>query len=440
MIGLGVTMPVLPFYAERLALAEGASRRSVALHVGMLTGVYALGQLIFAPAWGRLSDRTGRRPLVLVGIGGYVIAQVLFGLSTSLWTLYVARILGGVLSSATLPVSAAYVADLTADEERSRGMAWLGTAVSLGFVVGPALGGTLSRKDLHFTARYGHFMIDSFSVPFFAAAILGLLTLFAAMRWLPESLAAHAPRAAGAETDWRRLARSLGPLLGLALVGQFALAIFETTFALYAQAKFNYGPVRVGAVFVVCGLVMTVFQVGAVGFLAGRMREIYQIGAGFGLMGISLALLVVAHSTSSVFALVGLLALGTAFVSPNLAALISKRGGGRRVGAALGVQNAANSLGQASAPLLGGALFVWQMNAPYLLTAALLLVVALAIAWKARDGGTQPELPDRGPAIPRPRSEPAGAGPNPTSEILPTGTKRVSDMVGNALRLSSVRL
>ena len=385
MIGLGITMPVLPFYVERLALAEGATRQSVVMHIGLLTGVYALGLLIFAPVWGRLSDRIGRRPLILIGIAGYVVAQVLFGLSTSLWLLYAARILGGILSSATLPVSAAYIADMTTDTERGRGMAWLGTAVSLGFVVGPALGGILSRTDLHFRMRYGHFLIDSFSVPFFAAAFLGLLTLFAAMRWLPESLQAHALRAAGEETDWRRLAQNLGPLLGLALIAQFGLAIFEATFALYAQAKFNYGPAEVGAVFVVCGLVMTIFQVGAVGLLAGRIREIYQIGAGFGLMGTSLALLVMARTTFIIFVLVGLFALGTAFVSPNLAALISKRGGNRRVGAALGVQNAASSLGLVSGPLLGGALFIWQMNAPYLLTGALLVTVAFVIGWKAAD-------------------------------------------------------
>lgn len=142
MIGLGITMPVLPFYVERLALAEGATSQSVVIHVGLLTGVYALGQLVFAPVWGRVSDRTGRRPLIVIGIAGFIVAQVFFGLATSLWLLYAARILGGVLSSATLPVSAAYVADLTTDEERGRGMAWLGTAVSLGFVVGPALGGT----------------------------------------------------------------------------------------------------------------------------------------------------------------------------------------------------------------------------------------------------------------------------------------------------------
>ena len=394
MIGLGITVPVLPFYVERLALAEGVSRQSVVMHVGFLTGVYALGQLIFAPVWGRLSDRTGRRPLILIGIAGYVIALVLFGLATSLWLLYAARILGGVLSSATLPVSAAYVADMTTEEKRSRGMAWLGTAVSLGFVVGPALGGILARRNFHFMERFWCFKIDSFSVPFFAAAALALLTLFAAIRWLPESLPSQASNAAGEEkrTDWRMLARSLGPLLSLALLGQFGLALFEATFALFAQAKFNYGPAEVGAVFVVCGLVMTVFQVGAVSFFAGRIREIYQIGAGFGLMGTSLALLAIAPTKFLVIALVGLLALGMAFVSPNLGALISKRGGSRRVGAALGSQNAANSLGQASGPLLGSALFIWHTNAPYLLTGAFLVMVALVVGWKAMEGQREARL------------------------------------------------
>ncbi len=387
MIGLGITMPVLPFYVERLALAEGVSSQRVVIHVGLLTGVYALGQLLFAPVWGRWSDRAGRKPLILIGIAGYVIAQVLFGLATSLWLLYAARIVGGILSSATLPVSAAYVADMTTDAERGRGMAWLGTATSLGFVVGPALGGTLSRKDMHLTVRYGHLMLDSFSVPFFAAAALGLLALFAALRWLPESHPVAAKRAAaeGTATDWRSLVRRLAPLLGLALVAQFGIAIFEATFALYAQAKFNYGPGEVGAVFVVCGLVMTVFQVGAVGVLAGRIGEMHSISAGLGLMGTSLALLVTARAPFVIFALVGLLALGTALVSPNLAALISKRGGSRGVGAALGVQNAANSLGQTSGPLLGSALLIWQINAPYVLTGALLVTVALLVSWRARD-------------------------------------------------------
>ena len=254
MIGFGITLPVLPFYVERLALEAGASRQSIVLHVTLLTGVYALMQLIFAPLWGRWSDRIGRRPLILIGIAGYVIAQVMFGLSTSLWLLYAARIVGGILSSATLPVSAAYVVDMTTKEERGRGMAWLGTAVSLGVVVGPALGGLLSRRDWHFNWSAGHFKVDAFSTPFFAAALLGLLTLLAAWRWLPESMPKTSAQntnpakdtSEDAKTDWRTLVKTLSPLLALTLAGQFALTMFEGTFALFAQAKFDYRSRRSG--------------------------------------------------------------------------------------------------------------------------------------------------------------------------------------------------
>lgn len=289
------------------------------------------------------------------------------------------------MSSSTLPVSAAYVADMTAERERGRGMAWLGAAVSLGVVIGPALGGVLSRRDWHFNFRLGHFMIDSFSIPFFVAAFLGLLTLFAALRWLSESLPSVLASDANQRmiSDWLALVGRLRPLLALALAGQLALTIFEATFALFAQAKFNYGPVEVGAVFVVCGLVMAIFQAGAVGFLAGRISEIYQIGAGFGMMGMSIALLATARTRFFVFAFVGLLALGMAFIAPNLAALISKRGGQQQTGTALGVQNAASSLGQASGPLLGSALFIWQINAPYVISGVVLIALALIIGWKA---------------------------------------------------------
>lgn len=386
MIGLGITLPVLPFYVERLALADGGSRQAVAMNVGALTGVYALGQLFFAPVWGRWSDRVGRKPLLLIGIAGYVVAQVLFALATSLWLLYVARILGGILSSATLPVSAAYVADMTTEADRGRGMAWLGTATSLGYVVGPALGGTLSRRDLHFAARFWHFRIDSFSIPFFAAAALGLLVFFAAMRWLQESLPPSSISVGyeGTESGWRKLTQNMRRLLVLALIAQLALTIFEATFALYAQAEFKYGPVEVGIAFVVCGLVMTVFQLVAVGSLTKHVSATCQIAVGFALMGTSFALLVAARTELFLLGLVGLIALGMAFITPNVTALISERAGIRRVGAALGVQNAANSLAQLSGPLVGSALFVWQPRAPYLLTGLLLVPIAVAMGWNER--------------------------------------------------------
>lgn len=131
---------------------------------------------------------------------------------------------------------------------------------------------------------------------------------------------------------------------------------------------------------------MAVGQVGASGLLAGRVGEMGQIGLGFALMGTSLAVLMVPRSMFAVLALVGLLALGMALIAPNLSARISGRGGSRRAGTALGAQNAANSLGQATGPLVGGALFVWQMNAPYVLSGGVLVAIALAVAWNARAG------------------------------------------------------
>ena len=143
MLGFGITMPVLPFYTERLALAQGNRSEASAMHVSLLTSVYALMQFPFAPVWGRWSDTIGRRSLALVGIAGSAITQVLFGIANSLQLLYVARVLGGVLSSAMLPAASAYVADITIPERRGRGMAWLGTAVNLGVV---ARFSTLAKK------------------------------------------------------------------------------------------------------------------------------------------------------------------------------------------------------------------------------------------------------------------------------------------------------
>ena len=391
MIGFGITLPVLPFYVERLAQVEGATQQSVVMQVALLTAVYPLSQLVVAPVWGRWSDRVGRRPVLLIGIGGYVAGQVLFGLAASLPLLYAARIAGGILSSAVLPVAGAYVADVTTDRERSRGMAWIGTATSLGFVVGPALGGALVRQELHGTWRYGHMLVDSFSTPFFAAGALGLLTLVAAFAWLPESLPRDVSASRGEEADARPVLRTLGPLLGLAIAAQFALAMFETTFVFHARGTLNFGPTELGAVFAVCGVVM-MFQLAVTSALAGRLGEMDQIATGFALMGASLTVLMLPRQMAFVLALVALLAAGMALIAPNLSARISTAGGRRRAGSALGAQNAANSVGQAGGPLIGGALFAWQMDVAYVLTGVLLTSVGLLIvrnAWRRPDAGLQ---------------------------------------------------
>lgn len=379
MIGFGMTLPVFAFYTERLAIEGGASVREAAVHVGMLTGIFALMQFLFAPLWGRWSDRVGRKPLVLIGIGGFAIAQLMFGLADSLWLFYGARIIGGIFSAAMFPAVAAYVADLTSEEDRSRGMAWQGTALSLGVMFGPAFGGLLASSDLQLGMGPEPLIVSAFSLPFYAAALLASLTLPVIMLWLPESLRsphAHDPRTPSGD-GWLDLGIQLWPILALALAAQFGLAMFESTFALHAREMLEYGPARVGAIFTICGLVMAIFQGGAVGYLAPRMKAGYQIALGFVMMGLALTILLAARGTTLVLIIVGLLAFGIALITPNLSALASK-GRRQQAGAALGLRNAANSLGQATGAVFGGLLFALNMNAAYWITGAILTTIGVA--------------------------------------------------------------
>ena len=383
MIGFGVTLPVLPFFVERLAGGRPGSP-GLAVQVGLLTAVLPLMQLVAAPLWGQWSDAVGRKRLVVVGIGGTALGQVLFGLAPTLTALYGARIVGGLLSAAILPAATAYVADITTPAERGRGMAWLGTAVSLGVIAGPALGGLLVRRDFHWRTGLGHLEVTGFSLPFLASAALALLALLAAVRWLPESRpgATQSDGERGRGTLRRALAqRELRLLLALGAAGQLGLASFETTFALYAQRMWAYGPAQVGMAFMICGLVMAVSQTGLAALLASRVSELCQVAAGFALTGLGLALMLAVHSMPAVLATVAIIALGNAFLAPNLSAMVSRRGASA-TGAVLGTQSAVGSFGQLGGTLAGAVLFSWNMTLPFALSGGLLLALGTTLAWR----------------------------------------------------------
>lgn len=385
-IGFGITLPVLPFYTQRLGLAAGISPKVIAIHIGLLTSIFPLMQLLFAPVWGRLSDRFGRKPLVLLGIAGSGISLLLFGLSTSLWELYGARILGGILASAVIPASTAYVADSTDDNQRGRGMAWLGTSASLGSIAGAALGGLVIWKNWHIhSATFGNLVVDGFSIPFFLAAVLALFTLLAAIRWLPESLTTRYELANHGSmlSEWKKIGRNIWLILGLTTLSHLGLTLFETVFVLYSKSKLGYGPAQVAFGFMTCGLVMAVFQGFAVGFLSGRVSEKVQLAIGFNLMGVGIAFLLFAHALALNLGAIAVLALGMAFITPNLSAITSKRSGGTQMGAALGLQTSAGYLGQTIGPFLGALLFAWIAGAPYVVASMTLLAVGIAIGRKA---------------------------------------------------------
>lgn len=381
MLGYGVTLPVTPFYAERLAASRGIPPDRLALHIGALTATYAAMQLIFAPLWGRLSDRAGRRPLVLIGLAGFAISQALFGLATALWSLYAARALGGILSSALLPSASAYVADRTSEAERGRGMVWLNTAVALGTLVGPAFGGALTRWDVHFGSSYRHFRFDRFSIPFAVAALLALLGFLAALVLLDESAAAGAR--SGSQVVGDRLRRpGLALLLGAATAGYLGITLFESTVSLLTERRFQFGPGQVGMLFSVCGVAMIVVQL--VGLrLAKWIGERGTVAVGFAVMSIGLLGLAGASTPSLAAIAVGFLGTGMAFIVPGLSSLISKTAP-KRIGAAMGLQNAAQSVGQVGGPLLGTWLLGWNARAPYLFGAALMAVIAFLMPCRGR--------------------------------------------------------
>ncbi len=164
-VGFGIMIPVLPFYAEEI----GASPTEL----GLLMAIYSLMQLIFAPMWGKVSDRIGRKPVLLIGIAGLALSFFMMAVSTNLWMLFLARTIGGVLSAANMPTTMAYAADITTPEDRGKGMGMIGAGIGLGFVFGPAIGGIFSKYSL--------------TLPFYLSGISALLTLVMVVLFLKES-------------------------------------------------------------------------------------------------------------------------------------------------------------------------------------------------------------------------------------------------------------
>ena len=240
MLGFGMIIPIMPFYVKSFGASGSA--------LGALMATYGLLQFLTAPFWGGLSDYYGRKPVLVIGVLGNAIAQVLFGLSTELWMLFAARALAGLLSSATLPTTMAYIGDSTSRENRGGGMGMIGATMGVGMVLGPGLGGTLASSSL--------------ALPFFLASALSLLALALILIFLPKSKPREATfqearrRCRGPEIGamFEALSGPVGVLLALALLLSFGLTNFESIFGLYAAQQYAYDPRQVGLVLTVIGL------------------------------------------------------------------------------------------------------------------------------------------------------------------------------------------
>jgi MFS transporter, DHA1 family, tetracycline resistance protein len=369
LIGFGIVIPLMPLYAETF----GASPTEI----GLLTASFALMQLLFAPLWGRLSDRMGRRPVILASLVGTAVAGLIFGLAGALWLLFLARILDGI-SGASYGAAQAYVADVTSPEERAHGMGLIGAAFGIGFVIGPAIGALFAAIDPR--------------VPFFFASGLALANFALAWKRLPESR-----RADAAPTTYSRLAllkaslasRSLAPLVWLSFVGTFGFVAMETTFALLGARRFDFGLVEIGLVFTFIGVVAAVTQGGLVRPLVKRKGEWPVLRAGLVMTAASLALLAVAEELWMLFPVLALLALGSGLVFPTVTTLVSRRAPDGDQGGVLGLMASTGGLARVTSPIVATVLFQHVgVAAPYVLGAALFALCAVyALAGAGRAPG-----------------------------------------------------
>lgn len=349
MIGFGIVIPIMPFYVEHF----GASGTAL----GGLMAIFSIMQFIFSPVWGNLSDRYGRKPILLLGAFGNSLSLVLMGLAPNLELLYVARAVGGILSSATLPTAMAYVADSTTDEQRGQGMGIVGAAMGIGMVLGPAISGPMATQSL--------------SLPFFVAGGLSAVALLLILFVLPESLppehrGAH-HHAKGPQLAQMRHALSgpMGFLFFISFLVNFAMTSFEGIFGLFAAHRFNYTPTQVSIIFAVIGILSAVLQGIATGPATRKWGESAVIKASLLTSAIGFPLMLLATDFATVLLTVGVFVLSNTMLRPAISSLISKKAESGQ-GAAMGLNNAFMSLGRIVGPLWAGGLFDVRITYPYI--------------------------------------------------------------------------
>ncbi len=352
MLGYGMVLPIMPFYIEHF----GAGGREL----GWMMSTYSLMQLIFAPFWGVLSDRHGRKIILSIGILGYAFSLFLFGLATNFWMLFLARSLSGILSSATMPTAMAYIGDNTPEKERSGKMGQLGAMTGVGVVVGPLLGGLLST--------------DSLSLPFFVGAGLALIAFVLVITILPESRvmppADSQPRMSF--DIFRELAASpVGVLLLLIFVMSFGLTAFQGITGLYVIDKFAFDTRQVGSIWMVMGGTLIAVQGALTGPLTRRLGEPFLIRVG--LIGGALGFWAMTRAVDYVTSLLalGFFTAALALIGPTLNAFISRFAGSRQ-GIVMGLNSAATSLGRVTGPLWAGYLYEVNIDYPFYSGAATL--------------------------------------------------------------------
>jgi MFS transporter, DHA1 family, tetracycline resistance protein len=368
LVGFGIVLPLLPQFARQHHAQEW--------QIGLLMASYSLMQFFFSPVWGRLSDRIGRRPVLLISISGSAVSYLLFAFAPNLTLLFVSRLFAGAMA-ANIATAQAYVADITTEENRTKGMGMVGAAFGLGFVLGPALAGVLS----HWARLNGH---SPQVVVGIAASMFSLVDLLWAAARLRESLTPEirAKAAAAIGTRLERMSAALrNPALGLPILlfflGTVAWSQLEPTLARYVQEHFQFDEARTGYMFAYVGVIVAVVQGGFAGRMARKRGEGRMVLTGALLLTVGLACVPAAKSVTQLYAILAILAVGQAMVVPALQSLVSKAAAAEEQGSTLGVSQGFSSLARVIGPSLGGVLFGFAHAIPFWSASGLMLLVVL---------------------------------------------------------------
>jgi len=384
MLGVGIIIPNIVYHAE-------TSRATVPQATFLFT-LYSLMQFLFAPVWGHLSDRFGRKPILVAGLFGNAAGLALFGVSSRLPLLFAARGLSGLMSSAALPTAMAYVADVTDEKSRGRGMGLMGAAMGLGFIFGPGIGGYLSR--------FGH------GVPFLVASALNLVTCTLAALLLRESLGRRPRRTAGEAGEAlgapegplssdvpapeppifprpsRALASPLLPFYLVAFFVTFSMASLESIFPWFIEHRFGFGAQDMGVMFLFMGTAVFLVQGFLLGPWIGAIGEENVLVSGLLINALGFLLVIAAVGRVSLTAALVVGGVGNQIMRPTNASLISKRTK-RGQGAAIGIMDSFDSAGRILGPMAAGALYGLNRRYPYLASAAIMATVGAAL-WATR--------------------------------------------------------
>ena len=365
MLGLGVLFPVLPYFTRSLALSD--------VEAGLLMSAYPAVGVLLSPAWGRFSERRGRKLAIVIGLLGFAVSFLLFGLGTSFAQLLGARLLGGLFSAAAMPALFAYVADVTEPEGRSPAMGLLGASIALGVSFGPLLGGVLGSVDLR--------------LPYFTSAGLGLATAAAVLVYLPESLTPELQRVAAERRvelrrgglTTRRIGLGLLPFLAYSFLTTMGRLGVDSTLGFLVADRLGGTPYGVGLLIFSMGMVAVVVQGVLIPRLSRRYTDYQLLLVGAGLMSVALVGVALAWSWASLAAAGFALAVGFSILAPTFAAQLSRMAEGVQ-GEAMGLNNSAQSLSRVAGPLAFLTMYSWIGTATPYLVASVLCLLALAIA------------------------------------------------------------